>query len=205
MTENKNMVVNQTTPPEDGKKKFNGAKFKANLKEWWRKQIVSLKRRPSRIAFVFVIVTSLIYILSLASFSQAIMGCMLVTDWPGICCFGSTLLSILIFVAYMNSFPKRKKPNVLMIVLVGLFLALMLFFDLMFYIEVSEYMGNQASVEDYYYTTTTTLIVHMIFIGITAVVMATMPLYKKLILRINTRKEVETTQMKEVIDTTDMD
>ena len=45
----------------------------------------------------------------------------------------------------------------------------------------------------------------MIFIGITAVVMATMPLYKKLILRINTRKEVETTQMKEVIDTTDMD
>ena len=92
-----------------------------------------------------------------------------------------------------------------MIVLVGLFLALMLFFDLMFYIEVSEYMGNQASVEDYYYTTTTTLIVHMIFIGITAVVMATMPLYKKLILRINTRKEVETTQMKEVIDTTDMD
>ena len=204
MTENENMVVNQQTPPEEGKQS-RAARMKAGLKEWWRKQIVTLKRRPSRIAFLFVIVTSLIYILSLASFSQAILGCMLVTDWPGICCFGSTLFSILIFVAYMNSFPKRKKPNVFMIVLVGVFLALMFFFDIMFYIEIRGYMGNQASVEDYYYTTETTLLVHMLFLIITAIVMATMPLYKKLILRINTRKDIETTQMKEAIDTTDMD
>ena len=66
MSENENIVI------DEPKKKFTWSNFKAGLKEWFRKQIVNLKRRPSNIAFLFLIVSSLIYILSLGSISQSV-------------------------------------------------------------------------------------------------------------------------------------
>ena len=45
MAENENMIIEE--PKE---KKVTWAKFKAGFKEWGRKQIVNLKRRPSNIA-----------------------------------------------------------------------------------------------------------------------------------------------------------
>ena len=46
-------------------------------------------------------------------------------------------------------------------------------------------------------------VAHMVFLGISAVLLATLPLYKKLILKINTSKVVEGTNIKEAIDTED--
>ncbi|MCM1438335.1 MAG: hypothetical protein NC131_03875 [Roseburia sp.] len=46
-------------------------------------------------------------------------------------------------------------------------------------------------------------IAHMVFLGISSLLLATLPLYKKLIMKINTSKVVESTEIKEVIDTED--
>ena len=44
-------------------------------------------------------------------------------------------------------------------------------------------------------------IVHIVFMGISVILLATLPLYKKLIMKINTKKVVEGTEMTEEIDT----
>lgn len=46
-------------------------------------------------------------------------------------------------------------------------------------------------------------IVHIVLLGITILAYATLPLYKKLIMKINTSKELEGNEIKEVIDTED--
>ena len=201
MAENENMIIEE--PKE---KKVTWAKFKAGFKEWGRKQIVNLKRRPSNIAFLFLIITSLIFILSLMSMSEAVYRKTTVTTWSGICLFGGTLFSILIFVSYMNSFPKRKKSNIPMLCVTGLFIALLFLFDIVFYVEMSSILGA-ADTQPCFQATLNVLIVHMVFLGITVVLMATMPLYKKALLKINTRKEIESTvsEMKGTIDLEDAD
>ena len=189
MSENENIVI------DEPKKKFTWSNFKAGLKEWFRKQIVNLKRRPSNIAFLFLIVSSLIYILSLGSTSQSVYS-RLGGDWMGISTFVCTLFSVL----YMNSFPKRKKVKVVSLVLCVLSMALMAFMDIMFYIEFTGLIEGATEVHAYWDTTINVLIVHLIFLGITALLMATMPLYKMGLMKINTRKAVESTEIKGGID-----
>lgn len=193
MSENENIVI------DEPKKKFTWSNFKAGLKEWFRKQIVNLKRRPSNIAFLFLIVSSLIYILSLGSISQSVYS-RLGGDWMGISTFVCTLLSVLSLVLYMNSFPKRKKVKVVSLVLCVLSMALMAFMDIMFYIEFTGLIEGATEVHAYWDTTINVLIVHLIFLGITALLMATMPLYKMGLMKINTRKVVESTEIKGGID-----
>ena len=76
MAENENMIIEE--PKE---KKVTWAKFKAGFKEWGRKQIVNLKRRPSNIAFLFLIITSLIFILSLMPMSEAVYRKTTTSTW----------------------------------------------------------------------------------------------------------------------------
>lgn len=194
MTENENMVVNNETPPEEGKKKrFDKEKFKADFKEWGRKQIVNLKRRPSNIAFFFLIVTSLIYVFSLGTLSQSVYD-RTSGNWIGIATFVCTLFSVLSLVLYMNAFPKRKKMKIIPIVLCGLSMALMAFMDIMFYVEFKDLTSDAVlNWESYWDTTFNVLITHVVFLGITGILMATMPLYKAALMKINTRKEVEST------------
>ena len=193
MSENENIVI------DEPKKKFTWSNFKAGLKEWFRKQIVNLKRRPSNIAFLFLIVSSLIYILSLGSISQSVYS-RLGGDWMGISTFVCTLFSVLSLVLYMNSFPKRKKVKVVSLVLCVLSMALMAFMDIMFYIEFTGLIEGATEVHAYWDTTINVLIVHLIFLGITALLMATMPLYKMGLMKINTRKVVESTEINGGID-----
>lgn len=199
MANNENMAVQE----EPNEKKYTWAKFKAGAKEWLRKQIVNLKRRPSNIAFLFLAITSLIFILSLNAFSQAVYRSMNSVDWSGICVFGGTLVSILIFVSFMNTFPKRKKMNIGMLCVTILFILLLYLCDIVFYIEMTNFLAATANAHETFYTTTTNLIVHMVFLGITVLLMATLPLYKKALLKINTQKEIESTEIKGEIDLED--
>ena len=95
---------------------------------------------------------------------------------------------------YMNAFPKRKKMKIVPMVLCALSMALMAFMDIMFYIEFKELTANDVLMRKPYWDTTfNVLITHVVFLGITAILMATMPLYKAALMKINTRKEVEST------------
>lgn len=85
MADNQNMIV------EEPKKKLTWAGFKAGFKEWGRKQIVNLKRRPTNIAFFVLIITSLVYLIGYSSVAQFLYSQQINTSvvrWSGLCFAG---------------------------------------------------------------------------------------------------------------------
>ena len=85
------------------------------MKEFFRKQIVNLKRSPQNIPLVVLVVAFLVYSLNLTYISHTtsrIQG-----SGMGLYGFITMLLSMLSFVCFFNSFPRRKKPNMPMLIL----------------------------------------------------------------------------------------
>ena len=217
--------------------------FGARVKERFRKSIVSLKRKPQRIAFLFLIITSIVFLMSLNTFSYVAFKRFNDVPWLGLYTFVSTLFSILVLVLFLNTFPKYPKVNkktgkkryinYVMMALVFVFIAVMIAVDMIyFHILAGKIAGNESRfflnmaqarkfksywgesfaadpVFDstrYYPQLAKSLnlaIAHVVLLCISALLLATLPLYKKLILKINTKKEIVDNNIKEVIDTED--
>ena len=245
MAENENAVVEKdedVVREQQATSEVKKESFGAKIKEWFRKQGVSLKRKPQKIAFLFFIVSSVMYLIGLNIFSPGPVVDFQSQPYLGMAVFITTLFSILILVLFMNTFPKRgikyrkngKKHsmNYIMLALTFVFLIVMFLMDLLYYKQLTGCIaGNEskffntmeqaAKYEQYipdglssvvlddknyrsYLLKSLDLdIAHMVFLGISALLLATLPLYKKLILKINTAKVVESTENKEVIDTVD--
>ncbi|MDE7167441.1 MAG: hypothetical protein K2O28_01170 [Clostridia bacterium] len=179
--------------PSKGKKPSKGAK------EWFRKKIVALKRKPQNIALLFLAVSTIYFMLSLFKISQAIYEVYTqegVETSIGICIFVTTLLSLLVLVSFLNSFPKRKKPNIFFIVLVFLMIGAMIACDIVFYVQMSDILALpalQGATDTIAKVTTGQLyvIVHVALVGVSAVVFALLPAYRLLINKINTQVELE--------------
>ena len=103
------------------------SKFVANLKESFRKLLVSLKRRPHMIALLTFALAFLVYSLNLMNVSDTtakIQG-----RGMGLCGFATMLFSLLSLLCFLNAFPHRKKVNVPMLTLALLMVAVLLFAD----------------------------------------------------------------------------
>lgn len=178
-------------------KKVTWPKFKAGVKEWFRKQIVNLKRRPSNIALLILVVTSLVFLIGYSSVARYLMDERTntgVVQWSGLCSFVTFLFSILVFLLFMNAFPKRKKVNIVMLVLTYLFLAVMIFTNVMCYIEMNNVISESTTTfPTYYYSAQRLFIAHIVLLAITIVFISITPLLKMLLMKINTSKEVEST------------
>ena len=109
-------------------------KFKAGVKERFRKFIVKLKHKPHIIPLVILLITSIVYLCILNSLSYLVSKISGV-DSAGICIFVNTLASILVLLVFLNAFPKRKKPNIVMIVITFVVMALIFALDLVFYFK----------------------------------------------------------------------
>jgi magnesium-transporting ATPase (P-type) len=185
-------VVEETaaTAPEEKKK----VGFKAGFKEWGRKKIVGLKRSPQNIALLFITVTSIYYLISLYTLSKGAYPISNL-EYIGLFVFINTLLSILVFVSFLNAFPKRKKPVIPMIVLVFVMIAVMIVCDIMFYVKVSDLIAKATRPysEKAIYTSLPLTMVHVILLAVCAVLFALTPVFGKLINKINTRVELEST------------
>ena len=224
-----------------GRKESVGAK----IKEWGRKKIVALKRRPQNIPFVALIITSFTYLIALNILSQGPVKDLPGAPWLGFCVFANTLFSILILALYLNIFPKypkvnkktgkKTKTNYVMLVLVFVFIAILITCDIIYYIislshiavSVSLFFCTIEQAEAFsaywsesfasnpvlnitYYRENLVAamefsITHLVMVCVSAVLLATLPLYKKLIMKINTSKELESTQLSEAIDVEDGD
>ena len=198
-------AVKQPTPPK-GKK--GGA-----VKEWFRKKTVALKRKPQNIALVFLAITTIYFMLALYKISQAVYEVYTLEGFEstiGICIFVTTLLSLLVLVSFLNSFPKRKKPNIFFIVLVFLMIGAMIACDIVYYVQMNgaldilvERLGNlDNAMAKAILPGQTYIIVHVALLGVSAVVFALLPVYAKLINKINTKVELEsaTENMRGAID-----
>lgn len=208
MAENEKMVVEETAAQEKTSESF-GAKFK----EWLRKFVVKLKRKTHMIPLVVILITSLIYLCCTATYAQVIENNSGIPN-VGISMFVNTLLSILVLAVFLNAFPKRKKPNIVFVVAVFVVLAIMLGLDLLYYFNTKNFINDLDIVKnlpngiDIIYNqypeilkAYTQLTVHMVFLGISIVVFALLPVYKKAINKINTKKVLDENKLSGEIDT----
>ncbi len=194
MSENENVKVEQAKH----------SNFGSSVKEWFRKKIVSLKRKPHMIPLVLTLVTSIVYLICLRNLSITITDDFKI-EWGGLAVFINCLLSVLVLALFLNAFPKRKKPNKIFIALVFVFFAVMIGMDCLYYINTSNYMALQnETILDYpkHFASLNDTIAHIVLLAICVVSLATLPLYSRLIRKINTRKEIASSQLNEEIDTT---
>ena len=165
------------------------------IKEIFRKFLVSLKRSPQNIPFASLIITFLVYSLNLTQISNTtakIQGAQM-----GLCGFAAMLFSILSFICFLNAFPKRQKANIPMVVILYVMFAVVIVADLVYNSRILAALTraeNPIKITDatmYIVKAQNIIMVHIALVGVTAVLTALLPLYSKLIRKIDTSVTVE--------------
>lgn len=159
-----------------------------------RKLLVSLKRKPALVAMCVLLVAFIVYTFSLTNVSHTTSR----INKPnmGLAEFASMLLSILSMVCFMNAYPRRKKPNYIML---GLSLAMLLIIflcDGMYIGKIGEALNDPKSQldtakETYILATRAMLNVHRIILVVGAALAVLVPWYGKLLRKINTNVNIE--------------
>lgn len=174
------------------------------MKEFVRKFFVSLKRSPQNIALVALAAAFIFYSFRLTSISNTTAR--INTANMGQCEFAAMLFSILSFVCFLRSFPKRQKANVPMLVLLFLMLALLIVVDGVYLFRIDQALNRAENVivinegTMFIVEAWNTVVVHIILVAITVVLLALLPVYSKLLRKINTSIDVEGNGDMDVID-----
>ncbi len=168
----------------------------AGIKEFFRKQIIKLKRQPSNIPLVCLIVCFLIYTLDLTAISNT--TAYIYGNNMGLMSFISVMCGTVVIVAYLNAYPKRKKMNIPMFVISILLVLIIIYSDYAYYLQIQVATTGDRAIEIsearknlYVYEASAVVVRHMIACGVTLVLMLTMPLYAKLIRKIDTTIDIE--------------
>lgn len=169
------------------------------FKEFVRKFFVSLKRSPHNIAMVMMLVTYVFYSLNLTKISDttAYIG----RANMGQCQFLAMLLGILSFVSFLRAFPRREKPKIMMIVLTVLMLAASTFAEFVYahrinsalndpLFEIHDKNGNLNDAGVAIYAAQPVVTIHIILLLICIGLIVALPVYSKLLRKINTSIEV---------------
>ena len=173
----------------------------SNMPEFLRKLVVSLKRRPQIIAMIVFIAAFLIYSLNLTYVSHTtarIQG-----PNMGLLGFVTMLLSMLFFVCFLNAFPRRKKANVAMLVLMLVMIAIIIFSDVQYSRLINIALTrdeNPIAAEDYILRAQSMLRTHIITLVIGTALVALLPVYSKLLRSIKTSVEVQDNGKLDAID-----
>lgn len=167
----------------------------AATRETIRKSIVSLKRKPSTIPMVMLVVSFLLYSLNLTDLSDTtakIQG-----RGMGLSQFCIMLFSMLSMVCMLNAFPRRKKPNIPMIALMYVLFGVIIYCNIHYSNAVLAALtrpespikldATTAYIADAYNMLGT----HMVLVILTAVLVALLPVYSRLLRKINTSVTVE--------------
>ena len=165
------------------------------VKEFFRKRMVALKRKPQTIPMVFLIVTFLIYSLNLRIISDTTARINM--TGMGLSGFVTMLLSILSFVCFLNAFPHRKPVNVPMLVLFFIMQIIIGFCNRFYLSRITLAIVNEgAKAADmlkknlFIAKAYKMLGVHFIFLIVTVALVVLLPLYSKLLRKIKTSIDV---------------
>lgn len=161
-------------------------KVSRDYSEAKRKFIVSLKKRPHNIPFVFMIITFVIYSFNLTNVSNT--TAIINKSYMGLSEFCIMLFSILAFVCFINAYPKRQKPKLPMVVLLYLLEAIVAFCDVVYINRINE--GLQViklkSSTMFIPKTRVILIIHLVFVIVSICLVALIPVLKKQLAKIDT-------------------
>ena len=178
--------------------------FLAKVKEFFRKLLVSLKRRPQIIPMLVFAVAFLVYSLNLMNISDTtakIQGAGM-----GLCGFATMLFSMLSFVCFLNAFPRRKKTNIPMLVLMFVMLGVIIFCDVFYMNAITRALTRP---ENPIVLSKSTVYIglaynmlndHIVILAIGIVLVALLPVYSKLLKKIKTSVEVEDNGKLDAID-----
>ncbi len=164
------------------------------MKEFFRKFLVGLKRKPQNIALAALVISFVYYSLNLTLISNTTSR----IQGPGMGIYGfvTMLFSMLSFMCFINAFPHRKKVNIPMLVLLVVMIAAVIFSDIMYRnIIVAATTGEGAVVVTeatiYIAKAYTMLGVHIVLLIVFLALLALLPVYSKLIKKIKTSVDVE--------------
>ena len=180
------------------------AKEPKGFNEFIRKRIVALKRKPQTIALIAFGLAFLYYSLNLTKVSDTTAYINL--PGMGLAGFATMLFSILLLVAFTNSFPHRKKVNIPMLILMFLMVGIIIYADFFYKGRIHEALTrevNPISVgadKGYINQAQFMLTVHQILLGLGVVLVATLPIYSKAIRKINTNVDVAENGSMDAID-----
>ncbi len=164
------------------------------MKDFFRKRLVALKRSPQTIPLIALLIAFVYYSLNLSKISSTtayINGPNL-----GLSEFAVMLFSLLSFVCFLNSFPKRKKPRFAMIGLMYVLFGIMIAADFNYRSVVAKAIQEEGMAENleknpYVMEAYNMVNVHVILLIVVAVLIALIPVYGKLLKKINTNIELE--------------
>ena len=170
-------------------------KTSGGIRESVRKGIVSLKRNPSVIPLTMLFLAFLYYSLNLTNMSDTtakIQGMGM-----GLSQFCIMLFSLLSLVCMLNAFPRRKKANIPMIVLMFVMFGIIIFCDIHYsslVIAAVTRVDNPIAITQdtiYIANANNMLNVHMVLTIVCAALVVLLPLYSKLLRKINTSVAIE--------------
>lgn len=165
------------------------------LKEAWRKFLVTIKRRPQLIPLAVFVYAFLFYSLNMMYISDTtarIQG-----PGMGFAGFVTMLLSMLSFMCFLNAFPYRKKPNIPMLVLMFVMVAIIIFAD-NYYVNAI-YAAVYREENPIIVTVSTIYIayaewylrIHIGILVVAVILTLLLPVYSKMLRKIKTSVEVE--------------
>jgi len=176
----------------------------STMPEFLRRFFVALKRQPAIIALVFLLIAFFQYSLNLTHISDTtakIQG-----SGMGLCGFATMLFSMLSLVCFLNAFPKRKKPVLPMVILMFVMFAVIIFCDVYYSGLI---MNALTRAENPIKLDASTLYIaqaynvlqnHIVLEGIGVALVLLMPVYTKLLRKINTSITVEDNGKMDTID-----
>ncbi|MDE7361987.1 MAG: hypothetical protein K2N38_08655 [Oscillospiraceae bacterium] len=180
------------------------AKPRRGFREFVRKFFVSLKRSPQNIALVSLAAAFLVYSLNLTSIANT--TALINLPNMGQCEFAAMLFSILAFVCFLRAFPRREKPKMVMIGLMLVMMVGLIFVDFVYYQRIIEAVTRESnrieitSKTAYIAIAQNVVVVHIALLAATILLLVALPVYSKLLKKINTSIDVEDNGELEVID-----
>lgn len=168
------------------------------FKGFGRRFLITLKKNPQFIPLAMLLISFLVYSLNLTDVSNTTAT--LQGKGMGLCEFITMLFSILSMIAILNAFPKRKKPNYPVVILIVFICIIVIVADLIYVTKVSDAfvtLGNKINRKYYesYVTTYDMLYVHVVLMAITAVTVVIEPILAKLLKKIKIKVEIEETHV----------
>ncbi len=174
------------------------------MKNFFRKIMVGLKRRPQLVCLIALCLTFGYYSFNLTAVSNTtakIQG-----NGMGLCGFCTMLFSILSIVSCLNAFPTRKKANIPMLVVTYVMIGIVIFADIKYrgiIIEAVTRAENPILITEttmYIYDSAKIVYNHIIFQIVCVLLIALKPVYAKLFRKVNTSVTVEDFGKMDAID-----
>ena len=180
------------------------AKQPSRVHEFFRKRLVALKRKPQLLALIVLAAAFTYYSFNLSSIANT--TALINGPHMGLSSFAVMLLSVLSLVCFMIAFPHRKKAVIPMVALTFVMLAILIFCDYYYDSRIIAALTRAESPivptgkNAFVATTRQVISVHRILLIIGAALFALLPVYSKLLRKINTSIDVAENKDMETID-----